>query len=110
MMADRMGQTIIEHFQDPMNFVGGGTGSMKLVGGMRIPTPQNSHVAKAMADLAKRKGVSFSDVPDNRGLYAVTVDGTPVFYEKSLYDAHASSKSVDADFWRGEMKNWGGNE
>ena len=54
----------------------------------------------------KNIGINVIDTPDHRGLYPVTVDGTPVMFEKSLQEAKNAAKSVDVDFWRGEMKNW----
>ena len=68
-----------------------------------------SHVIDAMERInAKRAltGVNVSPTPDSRGMYAITVDGVPISYEKTLDEARNALPHVDADFWRGELKNF----
>lgn len=126
-VANQLPHTVREYANDPMNFVGGGVGSLRLIksgkinpvddfgllnyappkaGAMSSATTETSGLGRAMKKLNSPKGADFGDIPDSRGLYPVTVDGIPVFYEQSLLEARNASKIIDVDFWRGEMQNF----
>ena len=101
--------TAQEMIQDPANFVGGGVGGVVKKFPMKMPTAETSPVMAKVVDLATRprwsKGAVATKMPDGR--FAVLVDGTPVWYEKTLKEAEDAARFTDVDFWRGEIGNWG---